>query len=133
MKDDYVTLFNRMPLRVRNGVKAGRWSCSLTALRRWAKISFNHRLKVIAELKRCGSLDVAMAKFNRVTEAQRLAKRQRRMAKNGYAPDWVINRTPPTFSPDRDAFFLPPPKPDRQLSWHQESVRGDQWSKRYVL
>ena len=114
--EDYVALFAELAFRVRSWVEKGRIRVSYSALRRWSRMTSRQKHKVIVATKRLGCMDEALRVVERTTGAQLLAARQRRLAKAGTVPWYLLNNTPPAWSSDLEAFFIPPDKPDRELN-----------------
>ena len=114
--EDYVKLFAMLPYRVRSWVQTGRLRVSYSALRRWSRLTTRQRHKVVVATKRIGCMDEALRVVERTTGAEKIAARQRLLAKDGKVPWYLLNNTPPAWSSDLEAFFIPPDKPDRDLN-----------------
>lgn len=122
--NEYVELFALLSIQYRSAVRNGRLRCSYTALRRYGMMHGLDRKRTRAEWSRRGGelLDTIKA-MERVSGAEKLAKRQRRVAADGKSPEFVWNQTPPTWSGDLEAFFIPPNHPEREFSWSEIRVR----------
>jgi len=117
---EYVRLFQKLPVRVRQGFEKGRWRVSYSALRRFNMMTAREKKKVCAEIKKCRSMDEAIANIERISGAQKIAKRQRDIGRAGKIPEFLFNSTPMASSPDLEAFFIPPGRPERELYSYNE-------------